>query len=242
MRRAVAVKVAVALVLGVVGVFAPHGPTFRTERAMATETRRPLSEGASVQPAPAEPPVAEQVGPPGPGGDPAASTTTTTTPDDTSTTTARPTTTSSTGPTSTTTTVPAVVPPDSRVQVTEDTRDYDLIGVTLPEAPATPVYVRPGHDDGTWGEWTALEFGDAATPAAEPLPGVDVPQEPDETSPGAHSEPYWVGDASSYQLDITAAQAEVAQVHLVYETTRQVAVAETRAGRCRPRPSGGLGT
>ena len=130
--------------------------------------------------------------------------------------------------------MPAVVPPDSRVQVTEDTRDYDLIGVTLPEAPATPVYVRPGHDDGTWGEWTALEFGDAATPPAEPLPGVDVPQEPDETSPGAHSEPYWVGDASSYQLDLTAAQAEVAQVHLVYETTRQVAVAETAPAGADP--------
>ena len=33
---------------------------FATERAMATETRRPLSEGATVQPAPPEPPVTDE--------------------------------------------------------------------------------------------------------------------------------------------------------------------------------------
>jgi hypothetical protein len=51
--------VAVALLIGALGTVLPL-PRFATERAMATETRRPLSEGATVQPAPPEPPVTDE--------------------------------------------------------------------------------------------------------------------------------------------------------------------------------------
>jgi hypothetical protein len=186
--------VAVALLIGALGTVLPV-PRLGTERAMATETRRPLAEGATVQPAPPEPPVTDE-GPVAP-----AATTATTSPP------------------------PA---PGARVRVAEDTRDFDLIGVTLPTRPSTPVLVRTADDAGVWGEWHELEFEDE--PAAEPVAGVDVPPEVDEGKPGAHSSPYWVGDGTRYELDLTAADAEAADVHLVYETTRRVIVETTPAG------------
>jgi hypothetical protein len=195
--------VAVALLIGALGTVLPL-PRFATERAMATETRRPLSEGSTVQPAPPEPPVTDE-GPVAP----TSSSTTTTAPSTASTTTAPP-------------------APDARVRVAEDTRDFDLIGVTLPTQPSTPVLVRTADDAGVWGEWHELEFEDE--PAAAPVPGVEVPPEADEGKPGAHSSPYWVGDATRYELDLTAADADVADVHLVYETTRRVVVETAPAG------------
>ena len=89
---------------------------------------------------------------------------------------------------------------DARVRVAEDTRDFDLIGVTLPTQPNTPVLVRTADDAGVWGEWHELEFEDE--PAAAPVPGVEVPPEAEEGKPGAHSSPYWVGDATRYELDL----------------------------------------
>jgi hypothetical protein len=52
---AIVVKVAATLLVGAVGTLAPL-PELRTERAMATETRSPVSGGAVVQPAPSTPP------------------------------------------------------------------------------------------------------------------------------------------------------------------------------------------
>ena len=57
-----------------------------------------------------------------------------------------------------------------------------------------------------------------------------MPPEPDEGKPGTHSSPYWVGDATRYELDLAASDAEVADVHLVYETTRRVVVETAPAG------------
>ena len=216
-------KLVVALLVGAFGTMLPL-PTFRTEPAMATETRRPLSEGATVQPAPPQPPVTDEG--PAASDDPAA---TTTVPGD-----AAPTT-STTGPTSTsapstTTTTPSSPLPDTRVRVAEDTRDFDLVGLTLPAPPTTPVLLRTADATGTWSEWHDLEFEDAPAAAPAPVPGVDVPVEPDEGNPGAHSSPVWVGDATRYELDMAYADAEVADVHLVYETTRRVEVETTEAG------------
>jgi hypothetical protein len=196
-RRTRGVKLVVALLVGAFGTVLPL-PTFGTERAMATETRRPLAEGAVVEPAPPEPPVTDE-GPPAPADppDPAAAT------------------------------LPPAAP-DDRVRVAEDTRDFDLIGVTLPSHPSTPVLVRTADDAGVWGEWQELEFEDE--PAAAPVAGVEVPPEPDEGRPGAHSSPYWVGDGTRYELDLAASDAEVAEVHLVYETTRRVVVETQEAG------------
>jgi hypothetical protein len=196
-RRTRGVKLVVALLVGAFGTVLPL-PTFGTERAMATETRRPLADGAVVEPAPPEPPVTDE-GPLAPADppDPAAAT------------------------------VPPAAP-DDRVRVAEDTRDFDLIGVTLPSHPSTPVLVRTADDAGVWGEWQELEFEDE--PGAAPVPGVEVPPEPHEGRPGAHSSPYWVGDGTRYELDLTASDAEVAEVHLVYETTRRVVVETQEAG------------
>jgi hypothetical protein len=241
-RRAFAVKVTLALVIGAVGAVAPL-PTTRVERAMATETRSPVADGARVQPAPTTPPVVAEppdttapptdITVPGPTGAP------TTVPEDASTTVPGDgtdvTTPSTTTPLpSTTTTAPPDpnAPPPVRVRITEDTRDFDLIGVTLPVPPEVPVLVRTATDDGVWTEWKALEFH--AEEAAAPVPGVDVPQEPDEENPGAHSDPFWVGDASRYELDMGGDEAEEAQVHLVYETARRVAVAETAPAGADP--------
>jgi N-acetylmuramoyl-L-alanine amidase/FG-GAP-like repeat len=172
----VAVKLVLALVVAAAGVLAPV-PRWRGEQAMATETRRPLAEGAAVQP----------VDPPAGGG---------------------------------------------RVVITDDTRDFDLIGVTLPEAPTDAVLVRTAAADGVWGPWQPLEFEDEVPAPA--VPGEPVPQEPDEEAPGAHSDPLWVGDATRYELELPGRLADVAQVHLVYETTRDVAIAETAPAGADP--------
>lgn len=183
--RARGATVVVALLIGALGTVVPL-PRFGTERAMATETRHPVAEGAVVQPAPPEPVVTGE------------------------------------GP------VESTDSPGTRVRVAEDTRDFDLIGVTLPTHPTTPVFVRTADDAGVWGEWHDLEFEEE--PAAEPVAGADVPPEVDEGKPGAHSSPYWVGDATRYELDLTAAEADVADVHLVYETARRVVVETAPAG------------
>ena len=224
-RRAFVVKLALALLIGAVGMLAPV-PAVRAERAMATETRSPVAEGATVQPAPTTPAP--------------RSTTTTSTVPPTTTHIPTPTTTTSSAATTTiptTTTPPAghTAEPPARVRIAEDTRDFDLIGVTLPGPPETPVLVRTATDDAPWGPWTKLEFdSEAAGPAPAPVPGADVSEEPDQEKPGAHSDPFWVGDASRYELELPAAEAQHAQVHLVYETSRRVAVAETAPAGADP--------
>jgi hypothetical protein len=227
-------QVVIALVIGAIGLLAPV-PTYRLEPAMATETRRPVPEGAIVQPAPPQPPATDEPGDPV-GSPPAAASTTSTVaplPGATEPTPSAPISSSTTVPPSSTTTVPAPAAPDARVVVAEDTRDFDLIGMTLPAAPGTPVLVRTADTAGVWGEWHELEF-DAEVAAPAPLPGVEIPQEPDGEKPGAHSDPFWVGDATRYELDMAASDAEAAQVHLVYETSRRVVVAETAPAGADP--------
>jgi hypothetical protein len=227
-------QVVIALVIGAIGLLAPV-PTYRLEPAMATETRRPVPEGAIVQPAPPQPPATDEPGDPV-GSPPAAASTTSTVaplPGATEPTPSAPISSSTTVPPSSTTTVPAPAAPDARVVVAEDTRDFDLIGMTLPAAPGTPVLVRTADTAGVWGEWHELEF-DAEVAAPAPLPGVEIPQEPDGEKPGAHSDPFWVGDATRYELDMAASDAEAAQVHLVYETSRRVVVAETTPAGADP--------
>ncbi len=221
-RKMLAAQLVVALLIGVAGVMAPL-PHLVTERAMATETRRPLGEGAAARPA-TLPRVPAQ--------DPGTTVTTETT-DTTSPTSEQPTTstapeaTTSTTTSTTSTTVAEDEPaPDERVAVAEDTRDFNMIGVTLPETPAAPVFVRTAAaDTGPWSEWRPVVFEDDE--ALPPAGGGPAPEEPEEGNPGAHSEPVWVGDATRYELNLTEEALEAAQVHLVYETTRQVAVAET---------------
>ena len=229
-RHVLVVQVVVALLVGAIGVLAPR-PRLVDEAAMATETRRPSAAQSvpSTTVPPEAPATTEAPGDPSPD-DPAGA-----------------------GP-ATTTSAPEVDPdapsepaaptepaapagpdgPDAgpRVTVTEDTRDFNLIGVTLDDVPTGPVLVRTALDGGGWTPWSELHFHDA--PALPPAPGAPVPDEPDEGKPGIHSEPLWVGDASRYELDMPAGASGEAQVHLVYETTRQVAVAETAPAGADP--------
>jgi N-acetylmuramoyl-L-alanine amidase/FG-GAP-like repeat len=234
-RRALAIKVSVALLIGSAGAVLPR-PTVTTEHAMATETRRPVAEGATAQPAPSQP-TPTTATPTTPAEAPSAPTPTTAATEP-PVTTAPPTTAAPTNPP----TPPTVSTPDqppeqpARVRIAEDTRGFALIGVTLPDAPASPVLVRTATDGGAWGPWTELDFDDqpaGGTPA--PVPGAPVPQEPDEDKPGAHSDPYWVGEAGRYELELPADVADVAKVHLVYETSQKVAVAETAPAGADPR-------
>jgi len=237
-----AVKLVIALLFGAAGVLLPL-PRWTIERAMATETRRPLAEGAAVQPVPTTtlnagssttlPPEssrpstsatpdsavgADPMAPSVPTSEPAAA------PDGSA---------SVDEPAPTTTTGTAAAPrADAKVVVAEDTRDFNLIGVTLPATPASPVLVRTATDDGEWSEWQELEFEPEADLPA--VPGAPVATEPDEEAPGAHSDPLWVGDATRYELEVTSEVAGAAKVHLVYESTRRVAVAETAPAGADP--------
>jgi hypothetical protein len=211
-----------ALLLGALGVLAPL-PRIVEEPAMATETRRP---GATQ--------VTTTVPPPSPSSTPSS------TVGDASGVEQAPTTTSVEPAPTTSAPPPATTPPTTapaaadgqRVVVGEDTRDFNLIGVTLDQAPTGPVQVRTALDDGEWGPWQELEFEPERTLA--PVPGAPVPDEPDEEKPGAHSEPLWVSDASRYELALPESTIGDAQVHLVYETTRKVALAETAPAGADP--------
>lgn len=179
-RRLSAVQVAVAMVIGALGVLAPL-PRFVEQKAMATETRRPFTAQ--------QPPTTD-------GSDPGTDV----------------------------------------VSVAEDTRDFSLIGVTLDQAPGGPVMVRVALDDEPWGQWEELAF--EVKRELAPVPGAPVRSEPDKPAPGVHSEPLWVGEASRYEISMPGAVADDAQVHLVYETTQEVAVAQTApAGADPARPA-----
>jgi hypothetical protein len=230
--RAVVIKVVIALLLGAFGVLLPM-PTFVDEKAMATETRRP----AAGQQAPES--TTTVTAPPqddAPGDAPAVEGSGTTEPGEAPESTTAPV----TDPTAEE--VPPdehegdAVPPDGdgRVRVGEDTREFSLIGVTLADVPEQDVYVRTATDDGGWGPWEELHMETEGEPTLEPVPGAPVVEEPDETAPGVHSDPLWVGEASRYELDLPIEAAEDAQVHLVYETTRRVAVAETSEAGADP--------
>jgi hypothetical protein len=211
-------QVVAALVIGSVGVIGPT-PRIVTQPAMATETRAPAREAAEE----AGGTTIRAQDPTTTTSSEAAGSTTMPTPGGPATTTSRP----SGG--STTTSAPdatgEAVGPTDRLVVAEDTRDFNLIGLTLPEAPAEPVLVRTAAADGAWSPWQPLTF-DAEEPLP-PVPGAPVPEEPEQGNPGEHSEPLWVGDATRYELSLTGEDLSNARVHLVYETTRQVAVLET---------------
>ncbi|HEX5365462.1 MAG TPA: FG-GAP-like repeat-containing protein [Acidimicrobiales bacterium] len=251
--RVVAIQTALALLIGAAGVLAPR-PALVTERAMATETRRP-GRDAVVRPAPPPPAEPSRREPPGPPGAPGTSTTaapgTTQAPGPSTTTAPGPVEPPSPGPTpapgggtgpgeppgdpsTTSSTVPTTAGPggDRRVAVAEDTREFAMIGVTLPEPPAEPVLVRTAPAGGPWTAWQALVFEDD-TPRP-PAGGGPAPREREEGAPGAHSEPVWVAAATRYELSLTARALPAAQVHLVHETTRDVAVAETAPAGADP--------
>jgi hypothetical protein len=212
------------LLLGSLGVLAPL-PRIVEQPAMATETRRPgtgqvtttlppaTTVPASTSTIPAAPP------PP-----------TTTAGPESAPTTSAPVTDQAPG------TAPAPEAPtagaEERAVVAEDTRDFNLVGVTLDEAPTGPVQVRTALDGGAWGPWQELEF--EPEPTLAPVAGAPVPDEPDEEKPGIHSDPLWVGDASRYELALPEGAIGEAQVHLVYETTRKVALAETAPAGADP--------
>jgi len=221
-RRAMAIKLVVALFVAAVGVLVPL-PRYVEEAAMATETRRPL---AGQQPGEST----TTVGSPSPT-DPVDGTTSTTGEPDAE-------------PEVTTTVVPPptsapAAPPEApaddeeRVAVAEDTRDFSLIGVTLDDEPTGPVLVRTGVDGGAWGPWEELEFDVAEE--LEPVTDAPLPEDPDGEKPGFHSDPLWVGDASRYQLELPDGDVvDETQVHLVYETVDRVAVAETAPAGADP--------
>ncbi len=214
--RILTLKVSVAVIIGAFVVVAPR-PRLVEESAMATETRRPFAG----QP---EPTSTTTDAPPW-------ATTTTTQPDGGTSTTEQPPTTSAPSESTSTTDQPQE-DGDQWATVTEDTRDFNLIGVTLASMSSSPVRVRTAARGGAWGPWEELEF--EAEGALAPVAGAPVPQEPDTDAPGAHSDPLWVGDADRYQLGLPANLVTDAQVHLVYETTRKVAVAETAPAGADP--------
>jgi len=222
--RLTAIQVVVALLIGTLGVLVPR-PHVVEQAAMATETRHLSARQAvpttTTAPAPTStPPATDEPAP-----------TTTSTP----TASTAPTTPPSTDPVPTTA-PPAPEPAPGRVTVTEDTRRFRLFGVTLDRAPSAPVRVRTAVDGGDWGPWQNLEFDiERALPA---VPGAPVPREPDEEKPGTHSEPVWVDEADRYELDLPADAEAGAEVHLVYETTKHIVVANTEPAGADPgRPS-----
>ena len=234
------------MAIGAIGIVVPP-PRFVDRPAMATETRHPTAVRAAEPPASPTTDTTDTTAV-------AASTDTTTDaatagapPSDVPTTATTGTTgTAGTGDgaaastTSTTAGPPgAAEPPASivgRVVLAEDTRDFNLIGVTLAAPPPGPVLVRTATADGAWSPWHELDID--AERALAPVPGAPVPQEPEEGAPGLHSDPLWVGDATRYELELPAASAPAAAVHLVYETTRRVAVAETAPAGADPAAPG----
>jgi uncharacterized protein with LGFP repeats len=92
-----------------------------------------------------------------------------------------------------------------------------MIGVAFEEPPTEPVLVRVREQDGSWGEWNALEYS-----------GDDGP----DVGSGEHTtttttEPLWVGDADGYQLSIAGDDVDGAEVALVHERETRVVTEST---------------
>jgi hypothetical protein len=106
-----------------------------------------------------------------------------------------------------------------RRSVTRHVRAFEAIGVTLPAAPAAPVFLR-GLVAGAWTPWFEADFSEDEAPD----PGAEAAR------PGAHSQPVWMGGATAYEVDGPASVAEV-HVHLVEEvTSASTVVAPPTAG------------
>ena len=113
----------------------------------------------------------------------------------------------------------------------EDTRDFDLIGVTLPAAPTTPVLVRTADAAGVWGEWHELEFEDVPRRSGSgPSPVSTCRPSPTRGSPARTARRCGSATPPVTSWTWRTADAEVADVHLVYETTRRVVVETAEAG------------
>ena len=106
---------------------------------------------------------------------------------------------------------------EERVQATQEaTEEFSLMAVVFETPALSPVMVRVGDPDGTWGDWRELHV--------TPDEGPDNP-----TNYG--TEPFWVGASESYEVNLHEADAAHAEVVLVRdELRRTVAVTEEVAG------------
>lgn len=97
--------------------------------------------------------------------------------------------------------------------------EFTMIGVVLDELPREPVLVRVLEQDG-WSSWMELEV----SADDGPDPGT---AEAADASEVITSEPIWVGDATGYELSLTAGDAESAEVALVRSSMERVVVDAT---------------
>jgi len=121
------------------------------------------------------------------------------------------------------TTVPETTAPETTIASSagKSVERFTTIGVSLLEAPQSPVLVRWRDGDG-WSEWNELEV--------EPDKGPD-PGTAEAAASAAHTgevltEPLWVGDADAYQVALDPADAVggMAEVVLVRPSGTQLAL------------------
>lgn len=112
-------------------------------------------------------------------------------------------------------------------EVASTIEEFSTVGVLLDSPPTAPIMVRTRTDDGRWDEWRELAValdegpdGDSAEAAGSVLA----------------TEPLWVGEAIGYELNISAEDAEGAEVAVVREHQRRVVAQSTPlAGAAVPR-------
>lgn len=106
-----------------------------------------------------------------------------------------------------------------------DVEEFNVIGVSLEQAPTEPVLVRVKDVGGDWGDWQEL--------AVEADEGPDLGSPEGEAST-VGTEPLWVDGADGYEVSLGAEDADAANVVVVREHERTVVVEGARAGAALP--------
>ena len=100
----------------------------------------------------------------------------------------------------------------------DDVVPFDTIGVRFDELPEDPVMVRVRDAEGRWGEWNELEVNPDEGPDRSSAEAAA------QSGHGVLSEPIWVGEATGYEVNLSAADAPDGEleVAVVRPTTRRV--------------------
>ena len=91
-----------------------------------------------------------------------------------------------------------------------DVDTFELLGVTLSDAPSEPILVRVRDDEG-WGEWNVLEHEGDMGPDAATEESASLGDAADRFA----TDPIWVGDALGYEISVGPDDADDVEVELV---------------------------
>jgi hypothetical protein len=110
--------------------------------------------------------------------------------------------------------------------------EFSTIGLRFDRAPEQPVFVRVSSGSGDLGEWRELH----------PEGGPDAGTAEAEAASGVATEPFWVGEASGFEVNLGAADARSAEVITVHDELRRAVSDATPLAGAGVDPPFGIGS